>query len=182
MKKKTKNYRVKFQEKLQLENSEQFLQHQGHLYRVAIWGYDSFRILDMTEAGRRGKKCLELTVNSHAAPSCAIWNDLLGDHTQALLEATTAQVFPPKLSRSYFQVYLGAVESIRVMPLDLSIIKPLTAIPKKWTIPHVIKALVNGQYKNLKKTIISPTTMPGTMPAALERVQLVMPLDLLKKS
>lgn len=31
-------------------------------------------------------------------------------------------------------------------------IKPLKEMPKKWTIPHVVRALHNGQYSNLKCT------------------------------
>ena len=43
------------------------------------------------------------------------------------------------------------MESKRILPLDLSTIKPLKAEPKKWTLPHVVRALVNGQFQGLRK-------------------------------
>ena len=146
------NYRVKVQKKLEFKTDEQFLKHGGRFYNVSIKSNGHFTIIDMTNAGRRGTKCYELSLNSDRnAPDCAHWNELLSDHTPELLEAATNQVCPEKLKKPYFRFYLNKLESIRLMPLDLSIIKPLTKMPKKWSIPHIVRALVNEQYENLKK-------------------------------
>ena len=149
------NYRVKFQEKLELKRGDaQFIKHKEHFYSVSIRGNNAFTIIDMTEAGKRGKKCPELSLNSEReAPDCAFWNELLQDHCSTLLEATTAQTLPEKLFQPYFRFYLNEIASKDLLPLDLNIIKPLKAMPKKWTLPHVIRALVNGQYENLKKNL-----------------------------
>ena len=146
------NLRVKLQDKLELgTRKEQHLKHKGRLYCVCL-NFNSFTIRDITDAGLRGKSCHELRLRSeHESPNCAFWNELLAEHTLRLLEATTEQVLPVELFKPYFQFYLGKEEAIRVMPLDLSIIKPLKEEPKKWTVPHAIRALVNGQYENLKK-------------------------------
>ena len=150
---KMSRYRVKIQDKLEFSSSEvQHLKHQERLYRVSIWGGESFRIIDVTDAGKRGAVCPELTVDSdHQAPETAYWNDLLVEHTPRLLETTTKQEIPKELKKTYFSFYLGQVEAKRLLPLDLSIIKPLKTEPKKWTLPHVVRALVNGQFKELYK-------------------------------
>lgn len=42
-------------------------------------------------------------------------------------------------------------KAVRVFsPLSLDRIKPLKEAPKKWTVAHAMRALVNGQYKNLR--------------------------------
>ena len=148
-----KNYRVKFQESIKFINGEaQYIEHNGHFYHVCIRQYEALTITDMTHAGKRGMICPGLSVNSHReAPDGAIWDELLSDHALQLLEATTNQVIPSELSKPYFIFYLEKTASKELLPLDLSIIKPLKEEPKKWTVPHVVRALVNGQFKDLKK-------------------------------
>lgn len=146
-------YRVEIKDKLEFACSGvQHLKHRDRLYRVSIWDGRSFLILDVTDAGKRGATCPGLSINGqHEAPELAFWNDLLVDHTPRLLEAATNQEIPKELEKPYFRFYLEQKESKRILPLNLSVIKPLKAEPKKWTLPHVVRALVNGQFKGLRK-------------------------------
>jgi hypothetical protein len=49
------------------------------------------------------------------------------------------------------EIYKGVEKGIRVFsPFHVNRVKPLKEAPKKWTVSHVCRALINGQYKNLK--------------------------------
>ena len=49
------------------------------------------------------------------------------------------------------EFYRSEVKGIRVFsPFNLDKVKPLKAMPKKWTLRHVYSALINGQFKDLK--------------------------------
>lgn len=147
-----KKLRVEIQETVKMNCYEaQHLEHQGRIYKVSIWQNRAFVITDLTNAGKRGTKCNELSINAdYDAPDCAIWNDLLTDHTTKLLEATTSQILPPELEKPYLKFYFRDVESKRLLAVDLSTIRPLTEEPTKWTLAHVLRAIVNGQYEGLK--------------------------------
>lgn len=146
-----KKLRVEIKKKLEMNSyGQQHLEHKGRIYQVSMWQHRAFVITDLTNAGKKGTKCNELSVNAdYDAPDCAIWNDLLTDHTAKLLEATTGQVLPPELEKPYLKFYFRDVESKRLLAVDLSTIKPLTEEPKKWTLPHVVRAIVNGQFTRL---------------------------------
>ncbi len=146
-----KKLRVEIKEKLEMNSyGAQHLEHKGRVYKISMWQYRSIVITDLTNAGVKGTKCNELAVDSdYNAPDCAIWNDLLMDHTTKLLEATTNQELPEELKKDYFKFYFRDVESKRLLAVDLSTIKPLKEEPKKWTLPHVVRALVNGQFTRL---------------------------------
>jgi hypothetical protein len=148
------NLRVKIQEKLNFNNRErQYFKHGERFYCVKSWGGgENFHITDMTNAGVRGATCSELSVNAkYSAPPLACFNELLGKDLEKLFELTTAKESPAShFGSDNFNYYLREVESKRLMPLDLSMIRPLKKQPKKWTIPHAIRAIVNGQYESLR--------------------------------
>ena len=146
------NYRVKFQKNLELKMGQgQYLKRGSHFYEVIIYSNGSVTITDMSNAGKRGTQCPQFFIeSSNDAPRLAFWNELLRDHIEELLMATTKEVLPAHLFRSYLRFGLDRIKSVRLMPLDLATIKPLKIKPKKWTIPHIIRALINGQYENLR--------------------------------
>ena len=148
---KMKTYRVNFTEKLEYKLDDQFLKHNNRLYSITFQNYERVKITDMTNAGKRGKLCRSLDIDGFHAPDCAIWNELLDGHLSQILNAVTEGEFPKELSRPHIKIWPRDIKAIRLLPLDVSIISPLKSIPKKWTIRHIVKALVNGQYKNLKK-------------------------------
>ncbi|MGE3611012.1 MAG: DUF3560 domain-containing protein [Bacteriovoracaceae bacterium] len=146
-----KKLRVEIKEKLEMNSwGPQHLEHKGRIYKISMWQHRSIVITDLTNAGVKGTKCNELSIDTdYNAPDCALWNDLLTDHTTELLEATTNQELSPELKKDHFKFYFRDVESKRLLAVDLSTIKPLKEEPKKWTLPHVVRALVNGQFTRL---------------------------------
>ncbi|PIP94048.1 MAG: hypothetical protein COW78_12130 [Bdellovibrio sp. CG22_combo_CG10-13_8_21_14_all_39_27] len=147
-----KKLRVEIQEKLEMNSfNAQHLEHKGRIYKVRTWNHNAFLITDLTNAGKRGTTCSELSVNAnYDAPDCAIWNELLTDHLTELFEAATNKALPSELEKENFKFYFREVESKRLLAVDLSTIKPLTEEPNKWTLPHVVRALINGQYEGLR--------------------------------
>jgi len=50
-----------------------------------------------------------------------------------------------------FDIYKSLIKGVRVYsPFHLDRVKRLKQAPKKWTVSHVCKALINGQYKDLR--------------------------------
>lgn len=147
-----KKLSIEIQEKLTRNTFEaQHLEHKGRFYKFSNQNNRAFLITDITNGGKKGTKCNELSVNAdYDAPDLAIWSDLLNDHLLEMLEAATKQIFPVELEKPHFKIYFRQVESKRRLPVYLSDVKPLKEEPKKWTIPHVIRALVNGQYEMLR--------------------------------
>ena len=148
-----KNLRVNIQNKLELNNSKpQYLEHNRRVYKVKICNKDSFIIIDLTNAGKRGTVCNRLSVNTNygVPDDLAFWNELLAEHSRELLEATTNKKLSPELEKPDFKFYFGEIESKRLLALDLSTIKPLKTEPKKWTLPYVVRAIVNKQYEGLR--------------------------------
>lgn len=53
-----------------------------------------------------------------------------------------------------YTVYKGAEKAIRVFsPFNLKYLKPLKETPKKWTVRHVLRLIINGQYKDLNSNL-----------------------------
>lgn len=147
-----KKLRIEIQQELKMNSFEaQHFEHKGRFYKVRTWNHNAFLITDITNAGKRGTTCNELSVNAnYDAPDCAIWNELLHDHLTKLFEAATNKALPSELGKENFKFYFREVESKRLLAVELSTIKPLTEEPKKWTLRHVVRALVNGQFEGLR--------------------------------
>ncbi|PIP94762.1 MAG: hypothetical protein COW00_01850 [Bdellovibrio sp. CG12_big_fil_rev_8_21_14_0_65_39_13] len=149
-----KKLRVELKNKVDLNDRErQYLKHGARLYCVKIWsGGENVVITDVTDAGKRGKVCPELSIDGRYIKNACPCLDLLYSHLHKLFELTTAKKLPEESLNfdERLNFYVREVESKRLLPLDLSIIKPLKMEPKKWTIPHVIRAIVNGQCKGLR--------------------------------
>ena len=146
--------RVELKDTIDLNDRErQYLKYGDRLYRVKIWsGGENVVITDVTDAGKRGKICPALSIDSRYVKNACPCLDLLYNHLHKLFELTTAKQLPGETLSfdERLNFYVQEIESKRLLPLDLSIIRPLEKEPKKWTIPHVIRAIVNGQYKNLR--------------------------------
>ena len=146
----------KIQEKIDVNcRDRQYLKHEKRIYRV-FCGSHYFTILDMTNAGKKRKFCTELKFyNYDDGESRNYHYELLINHDSALFEAVTSEEFPSHLLqpeiKNHKQLYFMKIRGIEILPFDLSIIKPLKNEPKKWTKPYVIRALVNGQFKDLRR-------------------------------
>jgi len=110
---------------------------------------DSVRILDLTEALSRGKQCKEVTFNCHG--NVFFIFDLFEFYDFDFSKILNA--FTEDQEVGEITVYVGFRKSVRVFsPFNLKKIKPLKAKPTKWKIGDVVKALVNGQFTDLKCT------------------------------
>lgn len=60
---------------------------------------------------------------------------------------------PLSAGGQHYEVRRSDLESKRVFsPLHLDRLKPLVAAPQRWTVPHALRALANGQYEDLRCT------------------------------
>lgn len=125
---------------------------EGRNYRIKVWA-DCVDLTDITDAGRRGKKCASAYFEHkkrRPMGGLTIWVDDLRACLVYLRENWKGQ----KVSglREEFEgsdLVLRALEvreQNRVFnSMDLSVYRPLEKAPKKWTMPHAIRGLVNGQ-------------------------------------
>ncbi len=133
-----------------------------------VYQYNIF-ITDLSNALLHGKECEQycfepLNTFNGVQPGFEVWRNikhhewLEGSYTKILQLAQglnwkdkDGYFEPISLPEYNFKVSKSLLKSNRVFsPFALSRITPLKEIPKKWTLTHVYKALVNHQYKDLK--------------------------------
>jgi len=157
---------------INLENStNEFWNGSGALYlkndnlRVARM-QDSIKITDLTNALKRGKDVVSYTINWNRTGdnSCDIMQDLLidiGYNFSALFHDVLNQIdFLPtsyggfkSIENNGLTYYKSVEKGIRQFsPFNLDQVKPLKTMPKKWTLSHAIRILINDQFENLKCT------------------------------
>ncbi len=120
---------------------------------------DSFHLTDITNAMKIGKTCVQFAINK------ADWNS--NESLSNIIETDVKDLFNYCASLDYpdyngtrtningieVLIYRSELRSIRVFsPLNLSELKPLKSVPKKWTMSHVYKVLANNQFIGLKCT------------------------------
>ena len=110
---------------------------------------DQFRLTDLTDALKTGKTCKQVSVCPkffHKEKDIAVYN--------VLESITDFQDFihnTPDLGED-FDVYTYDNKSVSTFsPFNLTVINPLKELPKKWTIRHVIRALLTGQAINVRR-------------------------------
>lgn len=128
---------------------------------------DSFNITDISNAMLPGKVCRQYTVrveNVYDARDWCINNALTRADSlyQAFLMLEGMKWDQPNrwgsiperafvIDGVMLTAHKGFLKSIRTFsPLHLERIKPLKEEPKKWTVPHAVRAIVNGQFDVLK--------------------------------
>lgn len=123
---------------------------------------DQLRVTELTNALKRGKECIEITlVETEGCDILNTWHRLGNDIDLLLNEAGveldraeetgSKQRFGPdarleSIDGRSLKVYRSAITGVRVYSPFTSVNR-LKSIPKKWTIPHVIRGLLNGQIK-----------------------------------
>ena len=121
----------------------------GEIYvraeNIMVWRRaDSIRVTDLTHALATGKECREVSIRNWQ-DSCGAINHVQGRYLEQLDEHTADS------KDGSLEIYASTEPGRRTFsPFALDRIKPLKALPAKWTIPHVIRALINGQYEELK--------------------------------
>jgi hypothetical protein len=149
-----KNSKRKLKYRPTSEISTQFIRYKNRSYRVTAWGLgENYSITDLSNAGKSGKFCNQATIEivSSKGKIKSAWS-LLRHKWQEIFDMISS--YQPNDLAEYklnndFRLYIGRSNAIEIMPFDLSIIPPLKCEPKKWNMSHVIRALVNGQYKSL---------------------------------
>lgn len=123
----------------------------GRIYTIHTGGR-SLVVTDMTDAGRTGKTVPQLRVALGDSWSVNLYE-------QAILALDAMQLhtkkLPPhsggKLQVCEEEAWWSVRKANRVFPLEpRKVYKRLDAKPEKWTLPHLIRALVHGQYDDLR--------------------------------
>lgn len=109
----------------------------------------SFKLVDLSNAGKRGKTCKEWVMWSHVEFNIY---DLVSKFENLEDFIMKLMVNGNMFNNVDFEIreYKKGVTVFN--PMDLSVYKRLTETPKKWSIAHVVRAIVNGQYDELKCT------------------------------
>jgi len=124
-------------------------------------GFGDIYIMDISNAGKRGKTCLQISIklekpdrhycthNFFRASLVETFKELRS------LDMSGVDRFSSKeIERDGRKWHISHFEerSARIFsPFNLlEIYKPLKEEPKKWTVPHALRAIINGQYEYLK--------------------------------
>lgn len=127
------------------------LNYKGRILEIHRYN-GSISIKDLTDAGKAGKTVSVLTLrywkDERSGSEVMYWD--FEEIFNVLMGVTSVNDFCICSDHESIEVYRSVNKAIRYMAKDLSIYKPLTEKPKKWTLTHAIRAIINGQYKNLK--------------------------------
>lgn len=126
------------------------LNYKGRIFEVHRYS-GSISIKDLTDAGKAGKTVVVLTLQywKDERSSCEVLYWDFEEIFNVLTGILPVDDFCICSDFESIKVYRSVNKAIRYMAKDLSVYKPLTAKPKKWTLTHAIRAIINGQYKNL---------------------------------
>tara|TARA_Y100000034_G_scaffold33928_1_gene41551 strand:+ start:43767 stop:44321 length:555 start_codon:yes stop_codon:yes gene_type:complete len=115
-----------------------------------IESHNSVRFKDLTNAGLKGKICTTITIYFNDKNTLL---NILGERNLFLKDITTlrhAQVLGEICKELGMEVYESTEKGVRVFSETSKAYKPLKEVPSDMRLHHVVKALVNGQYKDLK--------------------------------
>lgn len=126
-------------------------------YRISFnrGGYETVRILDGRDAGLRKSECSEIVFEAiNFNDSCCLlnsdWFDM--ELEEAFSLAMEADWIKNKwggfesIEADGIRIHRDSRNALRVFnPNHLDRFKPLKELPKKWSIAHAVRALVNGQ-------------------------------------
>ena len=146
-----------------MDRGRQLVEHKGQVFSLEKTGY-GFNLINITNAGLAGKECQKLVVwmMRDADNQMDWWNELLSPKREQLftllkdnsLGFEEAHAFwRPFVPESLMNFRYEAGKAVRYWPFHAtSRIKPLKKHPKKWNLTAAIRAIVNGQFKDLKCT------------------------------
>jgi hypothetical protein len=146
-------------------NDVRFTTHYFQDSLIKIHQYrDHLELVDLTNAMQAGKRCQRITI----APAGFVERDKVDSKLctlraaygfdYRLLFTNLADFSTPTLQWANMEVTLEGEEwrlnfydepAVRTYS-PFATLKPLPGLPKKWTAAHVVKALLNGQFENLK--------------------------------
>ena len=113
--------------------------------RISI-NVNSISVIDLTNAMQSGKQCKRVSIHDkYNSDICAKINFMatINNDFKSLLTYTNQEF-------DHIDVYTANNDSIRTFsPFAVDKVKPLKEMPKKWTMKHVYKAILNNQYMGL---------------------------------
>ena len=118
-------------------------------YRIHRY-YMCIEILDMTNAGKRGKEVSSLSFSYQNESSSSEIIYLPFENFHKIFVNNSIGEFSLCSDFEKIHISFRKEKSNKYINPDISIYKKLTEKPKKWTILHVVRALLNNQFKNLK--------------------------------
>jgi hypothetical protein len=126
---------------VKLLNTEKkfYATYQGYILKFVFAHGETLYITDVTNAGRPGKVCRRTNI----AISYPYSYQSLADRIHCIVDMLTD-------GEPYESVYTTPAK--RVFDPTLKAYNPLKEIPAKWTLTHVVRALLNGQAENVKCT------------------------------
>lgn len=143
----TLNEIMTFNEFYNCRGEDFYFQIGDYIYRLHQWGLEyggisNYTLEDITNAGQPGKECtfyrLEGDINAIAP----------------MFEQNFDDVFFEIATDSFpnVKIYKGKKRAVDVFnPITIKkTYKPLKEEPKKWTLTHALRALINGQFEDLK--------------------------------
>lgn len=112
---------------------------------------DSLRVTDLEDAMRKGKKCREATVNPTSYISRGnFWPNLLNSIPKDWdFERLIHEILKGNFVSEDVDTSVREVDSKRTYS-PWATLNPLKEPPKKWTVAHVVRALVNNQVKEAR--------------------------------
>lgn len=125
-------------------------------------GFDNYTITDISNALRTGKECVKYSINyDDRQGTCDVSNWIrhefncdmkkLFNYLDALHWEQTKFGGFEGITHNKFTFYKSTRKAIRVFsPFNFHYVKPLKSAPKKWNLTHVYKAIINGQFKDLR--------------------------------
>jgi hypothetical protein len=115
---------------------------------------DTISITDLTNALRVGKTCKRVSINHIAYDDYEAVPKFTKVYLTAIQSLFDDFNDGDSVELRDVHVYCTEYKGIQVFsPFNLKYMKPLTEIPKKWTVKHALRALLNGQYTEFNKTL-----------------------------
>jgi hypothetical protein len=130
-------------------------------FEAGLVKFKSYRgdisLVELTNAMKSGKSCISYSFCDLDDCSALNWFVSRSFNWSAILEELGALPWDERakeydpITLDGVKVYRREQKAIRVYsPFNLAVMKPLKEEPKKWTLRHVLRALVNGQFQELK--------------------------------
>lgn len=127
-------------------------------------GQDTYKLYDLTDAMKKGKTVTTFSINKNWGEKdclCNIFYQFDFDLSKLFNFCLNLQweksewggwkEIEMQILGINLKIYRDERKAIHIFnPLNLSEFKPLKEVPKKMTLTHTLRALINGQYSDLK--------------------------------
>jgi hypothetical protein len=123
--------------------------YKDHIFEIRNYRHEQIIVRDYTNAGKRGKMVNALSFcfrNIDSYQEIMEYRDF-EEFYKLLTKEVNIDDYSICSDSEKISVYLREEQATRFLAKDLSVYKPLKEVPKKWTIPHAIRALINHQFE-----------------------------------